>query len=99
MYVYIYMYMYTFVNVGPFNMYTVLCVLCMTLAAYYNKQCCTLCCIYSNESSDSMGGGQTTAHDIEDKLGSALNPNRAEMPGKRKTSYDQVCIYTCTHNM
>lgn len=36
-------------------------------------------------------GGQTTSQGMEDKLGLALNPNRAEMPGtKRKGSYDQV---------
>ena len=33
-------------------------------------------------------GGQGSPHGIDDKLGLALNPNRAEMP--RKGSYDQV---------
>ena len=43
-----------------------------------------------------MGGGQPASHagtsvdDTGHKLGLALNPNRAEMPGKRKGSYDQV---------
>ncbi|CAI8017825.1 MAP/microtubule affinity-regulating kinase 3 [Geodia barretti] len=41
------------------------------------------------ESSDSVGGGKVSPHTMEEKLGSALNPNRAEMPGsKRKGSYD-----------
>lgn len=39
-------------------------------------------------------GGQNTSQGMDDaahKLGLALNPNRAEMPGaKRKGSYDQV---------
>ena len=43
------------------------------------------------ESSDSVGGGKVSPHTMEEKLGSALNPNRAEMPGsKRKGSYDHV---------
>ena len=52
----------------------------------------------STESSDSMGGGQPASHagtsvdDTGHKLGLALNPNRAEMPGKRKGSYDQVHV-------
>jgi MAP/microtubule affinity-regulating kinase len=43
------------------------------------------------ESSDSMGG-QAASHSVDEhKLGSALNPNRAEVPGaKRKGLYDQA---------
>lgn len=51
---------------------------------------------YSNESSDSMGV-QVTSYGMDDlagrKLGTASNPNRAEVPGnKRKGSYDQVVL-------
>jgi hypothetical protein len=50
-----------------------------------------LFCLSRNESSDSVGGGKVSPHTMEETLGSALNPNRAEMPGsKRKGSYDHV---------
>ena len=44
----------------------------------------------STESSDSMGGGTTTPHGVDDKLGSAFNPNRAEMPGSKRN--EQVSL-------
>ena len=52
---------------------------------------CVVTCYCSTESSDSMGG-QAASHSVDEhKLGSALNPNRAEVPGaKRKGLYDQV---------
>ena len=51
-------------------------------------------------------GGQATSHGVEEHtLGTALNPNRAEVPGgKRKGLYDQVnmvvaeYVYSCLFN-
>ena len=71
------------------------------------KYKCNVSSHCSTESSDSMGG-QGASQGMEDKLCSAMNPNRAEMPGnKRKGSYDQVhhqhvynahytCVRVCT---
>ena len=68
------------------------------------KYKCNVSSHCSTESSDSMGV-QGASQGMEDKLCSAMNPNRAEMPGnKRKGSYDQVhhqhvynAHYTCIH--